>query len=350
MSSIGEIGGIDRRFPWSFIGCVIGLFFGAFGIYAIFFYEKRPDLQFEIISNVPVFAVKEDVNALQVVFEGKNLRESRQTLSLLTLRLVNRGNLELTTAAFDPNDPLSILIKNGRLIRSNPLQVSDDYFITKVFNRITSAPDTLTFPTFIMEPGEFLNMKLLILHQEDTVPSLETKGKIAKLGTVPIVESGKESWMEERRPSTFGGSFKVQVIRVFTYGFGMILFVGSVIGVFFLHDILINILRNRAIRKRIRLSSEELLRGYPRKIRTKLTYVRDAIIRNPSLMRHFPHREEDIFLGKAECERETREFLCRLWHRTGRSNRELHSLMNDNDFLKILNQFLMRLNSRTFVS
>ncbi len=88
---------INRRFPWSFLGFFSGLIFGVFGLYAVFFYEKLPELRVEVVSNTPVFSINEDVDNLSILFNGEDIRESKQLLSVLTIKILNSGNLSITT-------------------------------------------------------------------------------------------------------------------------------------------------------------------------------------------------------------------------------------------------------------
>ena len=61
---------IEQKIPWSFLGFLVGVTFGCFGIYSVFFYTKAPDLRVEIISSAPVFSIQENVQELDIIFKG----------------------------------------------------------------------------------------------------------------------------------------------------------------------------------------------------------------------------------------------------------------------------------------
>lgn len=86
---------IDRKFPWSFLGFIAAIIFGGFGIYTVFFYHTNPDLRMEVANDAPVFSLREQVTGLEIMFRGANIRESHQGLSILTLRIANRGNVAI---------------------------------------------------------------------------------------------------------------------------------------------------------------------------------------------------------------------------------------------------------------
>ncbi len=70
-----------------------------------FFYEKKPRLRFEIVSQSPVYNIREQIPKLVMMFDGENIREKHQTLSLITLRIVNAGRADTTMQSYDPMDP-----------------------------------------------------------------------------------------------------------------------------------------------------------------------------------------------------------------------------------------------------
>jgi hypothetical protein len=43
---------LDKLFAWSFAGFLLAIIFGAISIYLGFFQERKPNLKFDVISNV----------------------------------------------------------------------------------------------------------------------------------------------------------------------------------------------------------------------------------------------------------------------------------------------------------
>lgn len=209
---------IERSLPWSFLGFLVAVVFGLFGIYSVFFYSKAPDLRAEIISSSPVLSIRENVQNLDILFEGQNIRQSHQLLTLISLKLVNRGNMAVKPGDFDPRDLPTILVKNGNIVKSDILETSDEY-LAKVFSETTISSDHIVFTPFILEPGNFISIKLLVLHSDSVQPKIEMKGKIANIAVIPVVLS-TELQSPTEVSLAFSGDNQVHFIRFMSYGLG----------------------------------------------------------------------------------------------------------------------------------
>jgi hypothetical protein len=75
MALYEKLKSIDQKFSWSFFGLVLSVLFFLFGLYATFIYEKKPKLVFEILSEAPVYDLREDVSKLDILFEGEDIRK-----------------------------------------------------------------------------------------------------------------------------------------------------------------------------------------------------------------------------------------------------------------------------------
>ena len=138
----------------------------------------------------------------------------------MTVKILNSGNQSITTADFDDNDPLSIVIGNGNVIKANILDTSDSYF-KKIFLHSNQIEDRIELPKFILEPDQYFIFKILVLHNASRQPTITTKGRIAKIGSVTIIRS-PEVHKFGLIPSSFNGDITVQAIRVGGYGIGTI--------------------------------------------------------------------------------------------------------------------------------
>jgi hypothetical protein len=128
MSIFNSIRTLDNKFAWSFVGVLLALVFGGIGVYAGFFYERKPDVTFEVISNTPVFDVRENVSKLEVLFAGNNIKQSGQALRVITLRVINNGQQDILKTFYDENDPLGFSVVSGSLVEPPQLlYASNDY-------------------------------------------------------------------------------------------------------------------------------------------------------------------------------------------------------------------------------
>lgn len=265
---------VEQKIPWSFLGFLIGIIFGVFGIYSVFFYAKAPDLRVEILSSTPVFSIQENVQDLDIIFKGENLRQSRQALTLTSLKLINRGNVPVKSGDFDPKDPLAICLNDGKLIKSDILETSEDY-LDKVFAETTNASQSIVFPSFIMEPGHFILLRMLILHDEGAEPKLSIKGKVANVPNIDIVESFKTEDARGKGSIAISGDIIVQIIRVGIYGFGFIVTI-VVIAVLFAF---INDKIQKQKRNKIRLSKKKCVDDFLNSLDLKQRLMLEPIAR-----------------------------------------------------------------------
>jgi hypothetical protein len=74
---------LDKTFAWSFVGVILGVLGIAFGIITWIWPQGHPDLAFEIISEASVVSFGEKVSKLHVLYDGKDVTESKQTRKLV---------------------------------------------------------------------------------------------------------------------------------------------------------------------------------------------------------------------------------------------------------------------------
>jgi hypothetical protein len=236
MTQDSKFASIDRRFPWSFLGFIAGIAFGIFGIYTVFFYAKAPDLRAEIQSATPVFSLRENVQDLDIMFKGQNIREARKALMLISLKLINRGNVPIKPVDFDHKNLISLSVGNGELVRFDILDTSEPY-LKKVFGESTTTRQSIQFPPFIMEPSHFIVFRLLVLHNENVRPELGITGKIANVSAIPVLDTTTQAAEPTKGNIAFAGDGVVQFVRVVVYGLGsLIVLVGIIIQFMFISD------------------------------------------------------------------------------------------------------------------
>ncbi len=212
---------LDRKFAWSFTGVVLALLFGAMAIYGQFFSDLNPHLRYEILANAPVIDVREDITKLSVLFDGMDIRKQKESLRVMTIRIVNDSDRDILKGYYDQNDPLGLSISGGKIIRADLLSASNAYLEKQVTPR-QSTDTALSFPDVILEARESFIIKLLLLHPESAKLEIHPTGKIAGIQSVPV----SEPYRQEPTPSFFqrafvGGTF-IQCFRVISYGVLMI--------------------------------------------------------------------------------------------------------------------------------
>ena len=118
---------LDQKYPSAFLGLIAGLIVGIIGIYLTLFYEKKPEIRFDVISNYRVYDIRENIGSLQINFEGENIREKGQTLSLITVRMANTSRVDILKTFFDEKDLLGLEVKSSRIIKYDVIATSNQY-------------------------------------------------------------------------------------------------------------------------------------------------------------------------------------------------------------------------------
>lgn len=203
----------------------------AFGIYATYFYEKRPALAFEIISNASVYDVRENLSKLDISYAGQNLRAENKTLRLISLRILNSGQTTISKGDYDESEPLGFFVKNGKILEIPKFFGSNDY-LNRNIKPILSSESAVKIEPIIIDVGEYIEAQALVLTSEGTIPSIEPLGKIAGIKHIQILEpyQSKDQRSLWSRIST-ADSIWIQIVRAPVYGlFAILLLMG--LGVF----------------------------------------------------------------------------------------------------------------------
>lgn len=211
----------DRHFPWSFLGVLLAVLFGVFGVYTGLFYARTPQVRLETLGNVPVLSVREEVKDLVITFAGEDIRRTGKQLSLLTFQIRNSGRASVKTGDFDLARPLEISVDVGRIIRVELLSSSSPY-LQQVLGTCPVDSARMVLPAFILEPNEYATWKVIVLHPTEQRPLLRISGKVAGVGDFELRDASSPS-PENRAIPPWSGGLSVQLIRVGTYGLGLLL-------------------------------------------------------------------------------------------------------------------------------
>lgn len=178
----------DKAFGWSFLGFWVGLAFGAVGVWATFFYQRRPRLSVDILSRTPVLSLKERIDNLQIIYDNADILECQKKLYVMTLRIANIGRVNIGKGDYDNHAPLSFQITDTDSATAAPeieviqapevLRASDDYLANHmVFQLLPQA--TIAVEPIILDAGAFFTIKLIALMPEAIQPTINVFGKVA---------------------------------------------------------------------------------------------------------------------------------------------------------------------------
>lgn len=208
---------------WKAFGIIAAALGVGFGTYTLFVEDKRPTLQYEIVTNTSVLSVREEVADLSIMFEGTDITKQDLSLSVMTIRVVNPSSRDILQTFYTNEAPLGMALTSGRLIRPEVVDASNIYLVQHV-NIQSASESQINFTPVIFEASQWFLLKVLVLHKNDELPSIRPTGKVAGVQAVTVrklyLENDDDSFLER----TFSGSFGVQLARLPSYF--MLFFVG----------------------------------------------------------------------------------------------------------------------------
>jgi hypothetical protein len=216
-----------EKLPWGLIGTILGLAFGIFGIYSLF-YENKPNVSFEITSEANVLDIRKPLKDLNIAFQGEDIQERNLNLRILTIRIENNGNVDILQNYYDSDDIWGFEVENGKIIEARCVNSNSEYLRSNL-NPQLYKEDAVQFTKVIFEKGKFFIIEILVLHIKDKLPAIIPIGKIAGIDKiVPI-----KSWLEKERGTfwskLFAGNTLIQIIRSLFYLVAWISFIVLVI-------------------------------------------------------------------------------------------------------------------------
>ena len=204
----------------SFLGFFLAIVFGAISIYTTFFFERKPDLKLIVLGNTTVYDIREDVPKLDILFDNSSIKQSGQTLSIITAKIINDGSQGITKSSYDDSDPLGFVVEPGKLINAEVLDASDPY-LKKNLSLSVAQSNKITIAPLIIDAGEFFSLKMLVLHDKIVVPNISPIGKIVGIKSIKIdlayKNVGRRVWWRD----AFAGSFWIQITRIVGYCIGL---------------------------------------------------------------------------------------------------------------------------------
>ncbi|HEQ3486794.1 TPA: hypothetical protein VGS89_003443 [Vibrio cholerae] len=223
MSSLDKLLKHEKSMPYSLIGTFLGLVGFIAAIYFSILYEKSPQLDIEITSQFSALDIKESVESLDVIYNNTSLNSQGMSLSVMKLRVINNGNASILRSYYDPKTLAGFEIDNG-VIPEKPIVTKSTTSYSKSEVTIEQVDNAkVHLPHLIINPGNYYDLKLIILHESNSKPVLKSFGVIAGFDTIGV--TSKLAAAENRNivERFFDGSFIMNFMRFIILGFIFIL-------------------------------------------------------------------------------------------------------------------------------
>jgi hypothetical protein len=219
---------LEQKFAWSFLGVLLAIAFGVFGVYSIF-HETKPHISFEITNEANVLDVRKPLKDLSISFQGEDIQEKNLNLRIFTIRIENSGQVDILQNHYDQGDVWGFEVLGGKIIEVRLMGSSSDYLKSNL-NPQLFKENAVQFRKVIFEKGKFFTLEILVLHRKGMLPGITPLGKIAGIERIRPFRS----WMEKGERSFLGelfyGSIPLQILRGIIYVIGWLVLSGIVLG------------------------------------------------------------------------------------------------------------------------
>lgn len=248
----------------------------ALAIYLGFFYEKKTEVTYELLSDSYVVEIHEKLSKLDILYDGNSLKKENQALRVITLKVLNTGENTIRIADYDQKAPLGLSLSHGELVDEPTILASNSYLAEHLAVSKLSK-NSLSFSPVILEPRDNFLITLLVLVKDVVPPKLGSFGKIA--GTwderPKIVDLSAIAKHKPVYADAFGGGLGIQVLRAVSYFFIFIVSLISVLAVFSMPTQIADYLED----KRTRATRIQIVNGYIASNSLAYSACKEAIFR-----------------------------------------------------------------------
>ncbi|MFZ3374842.1 MAG: hypothetical protein WA183_04760 [Chthoniobacterales bacterium] len=197
-------------------------------------YQRKPQLKYEILSQWPVYSIREEIPDLEIMFKGENIRKEQQALSVITIRISNPGSAAITLNSFDQRDLPGFSVSDGKIIKLDPIERSKK--LEKTLELTRTADNAYVIQPLILDTNQFFVLKLLVLSAESSHPKVQCSGDIAGVDKIEVVSAPSTEKQRSFLSDAFYAHWIIQVVRSLVYTAAtlfLIIFISTTINAMF---------------------------------------------------------------------------------------------------------------------
>lgn len=229
-SRLGEL----VRNKWFQAASALGVLLGIIGFVlglppvADMAFGKRVSLTLDVVSQVPVFAVRQPVPGLSVQLNSQDLTQTRRDLVAVRLRLRNSGEVSINARNTTSRDPLGFRIRGGQVVRLYDLNATSDHLRKLAVPKIDG--NSFVLPAgLIIDPNDYVQFDLLIVRPVNGGLSFDSLGKVEGLAKIGLGRADMAKPTPNVASVAWSGGLLPQLLRTVTYPFIAIALIGVVI-------------------------------------------------------------------------------------------------------------------------
>ena len=125
---------------------------GLFGLAAL--REKESGITYEIRSEIDVLDVRTQLDDLAITFQGEEIGGKGLKLRIISIRVVNTGNVDILQSHYDQLEPWGLSLSSGKIIETRGVEGSSDY-LQRQATPVTNGQDVIELPKVILDKQTF---------------------------------------------------------------------------------------------------------------------------------------------------------------------------------------------------
>jgi hypothetical protein len=146
---------------WQFVGAAVGLVGTisavVLGVVIYRLQRRRKALSYELLTQTRLVKVEEGYDsAIEILYEGQSVAD----VSLITLKIVNSGNLPITEDDYEM--PAVWTFGEEARVLSADVMETDPTTLQKMEHLIALVKNDLVLGTWLLNPGDSITVKLLV--------------------------------------------------------------------------------------------------------------------------------------------------------------------------------------------
>ncbi|SDR66220.1 hypothetical protein [Christiangramia echinicola] len=156
--------------------------------------ERKPELIFDILSNTQVFSVNEEVSELKIIYNNEDLKSKNKKLTLLTVRIENSGNEDITENDYYSESLFGFKLSNADLAEAPVLIDASNEFLLENIKVNSDSINQIYINKVPIDKSESFTIKILAIVANKSVPKISPIGYISGTsGDIRVIESYKSS-------------------------------------------------------------------------------------------------------------------------------------------------------------
>lgn len=212
-----ELKEVDKKFSWSFFGFIIGIIGIGIAIYTSYFYQNNPKIRFEIVTNTSIVDIKENIGNIDILYKGDSVSKKNKTLRIITIKVENSGNKNITKFDYDDKNPLGCSIINGEIIEMPSIINASNKYLLESVNIEKWDKTKINFSNVIFEEDESFMVKMLVLADKSAVLDITPIGKVSGVKEIEVVENTNKELKTGLWESLTYGSLLIHSVRFIFY-------------------------------------------------------------------------------------------------------------------------------------